>query len=107
MEDKIEKRYYDNGNPRYEWHSLNGNWHGIQIKWYENGNMESHGIQLNNHWNNIYQYFNRNKTRYDIEHWKDDQRNGPQIQFNYKNENRRQGELQNNVLEEWENKFHL
>ena len=37
---RIERGFYDNGNPAHEIKRKNDLWHGLFIGWYENGNIQ-------------------------------------------------------------------
>jgi antitoxin component YwqK of YwqJK toxin-antitoxin module len=85
MKTEIRKEYWPNGNQHCEYSYVNGVPHGIQKYYYSNGQLSAEYNMKNFQWHGIRQAWIRDERRNYINQWKNNQRNGPEIYFKYKN----------------------
>jgi len=74
-QDGIHKSYYDNGKPKYEVPSVNGQIHGKERYWYDNGNLEQEIPYVNGQEHGIARWYHGNgKLKHEIPYVNGEQR---------------------------------
>jgi antitoxin component YwqK of YwqJK toxin-antitoxin module len=82
VETEIKREYHENGKLMYEHSYVNGIRHGIQ-KWYYDNGLEDQFHMKNGQLYGIRQFWYKDGRRNFFQKWKNHQRNGPDINFNY------------------------
>jgi antitoxin component YwqK of YwqJK toxin-antitoxin module len=84
MKVETRKDYWKNGNLKYEYSFVNNVRHGLQKWYYDNGQLRRQYHMKNGQCYGICQSFLHDGIRDCVQKRKNDQRNGPEIIFNYR-----------------------
>jgi len=80
---KIDKRYFNNGQPHSEIPYKNGKMHGLEKWWHENGKISSETLYVNGNFYGLSKWWNPNGQLYFEALYKNNIQCGAKIIFEY------------------------